>query len=140
MPSLSLLWIWQPHMSSCTRPPCRSGSCCRCSLRTRTGRRRWPACRSTSGCCNPDTCPGPGPSHSEGPRGRSLWEELALVLEHTVQIHLRMMWLYLWWMKMKMRMKMKMKRSLGRRRSSRRRSSWRSLLWWEEEVRSLCCG
>lgn len=68
-------WICRSHTSSCTPPLCRSGSCCRYSLRTRTGRRHWPACRSTSGYYSPDMCPGPEPGHSGGPRERSLQEK-----------------------------------------------------------------
>lgn len=66
------LLICASHTSSCTLPPCQSGSCCRYSLRTRTGRKRWPACRSTSGYYSPDTCPGPKPSHSAGRVAQSL--------------------------------------------------------------------
>lgn len=66
------LLICASHTSSCTLPPCQSGSCCRYSLRTRTGRTRWPACRSTSGYYSPDTCPGPKPSHSAGRVAQSL--------------------------------------------------------------------
>lgn len=91
MPSLSLRLIWLAHTSSCTPPLCRSGSCFHCSLRTRTGRRRWLACRSTNGCCSPDMYPGPEPRRSEGPRVQSLWEELVLVQAQMVQIHLRLM-------------------------------------------------
>lgn len=69
-------WIWRSHTSSCTPPLCQSGSRCRYTLRTRTGRRRWPACHSTSGCCSPDMCPGPESSHNEGPMVQSLWVKM----------------------------------------------------------------
>lgn len=74
--SVYLLICWS-HTSFCTPPPYQSGSCCRYSLRTRTGRKRWPACHSTSGYYSPDMCPGPKPSHSEGLLVQSLQDKVS---------------------------------------------------------------
>lgn len=74
--SVYLLICWS-HTSFCTPPPYQSGSCCRYSLRTRTGRKRWPACHSTSGYYSPDMCPGPKPSHSEGLVVQSLQDKVS---------------------------------------------------------------
>lgn len=71
---LSICWS---RTSSCTHPLCQSGSGCHCSRRTRTGRRHWLACHSTSGYYSPDMCPGPKPSHIEGLVVRSLLENMS---------------------------------------------------------------
>lgn len=72
---MGMYLLMRPHRSFYTHLLCRSGCGCHHSHHTKTGHKRWPVGRNTSGYCSHGMDPGLGSVHSEGPRVQILTTE-----------------------------------------------------------------